>query len=140
MGEALSLLGSAALFKAALARCLHAPARAEVDFFVDHEYAERAGWPARAAYLATLRGVRADFEARARDYRRALATLDLPVLLIHGRQDRVVPPVHCAEVVEAFPHAGVRWLDACGHFPQIEHAPAVNGWLSDFLVGRPAPR
>ena len=140
VGEALSLLGSAALFKAALARCLHAPARAEVDFFVDHEYAERAGWPARAAYLATLRGVRRDFEASAPDYRRTLATLDVPVLLIHGRQDRVVPPVHCAEVVEAFPHAGVRWLDACGHFPQIEHAPAVNGWLSDFLVGRPAPR
>ena len=23
---------------------------------------------------------------------------------------------------------------------QIEHAEAVNGWLVDFLVGRPAPR
>jgi pimeloyl-ACP methyl ester carboxylesterase len=140
LGEALGLVAPAALYRAALARCFHAPARPEVDFFVDHEYAERAGWPARAAYLATLRGVRRDFEARAPAYRRTLATLDVPVLLIHGRQDRVVPPVHCAEVVEAFPHAGVRWLDACGHFPQIEHAPAVNGWLSDFLVGRPAPR
>jgi pimeloyl-ACP methyl ester carboxylesterase len=34
----------------------------------------------------------------------------------------------------------VRWLDACGHFPHIEHAPVVNGWLEEFLVGRPAPR
>ena len=24
--------------------------------------------------------------------------------------------------------------------PQIEHAESVNGWLVDFLVGRPAPR
>jgi pimeloyl-ACP methyl ester carboxylesterase len=37
-------------------------------------------------------------------------------------------------------HAAVRWVDACGHFPQIEHVEAVNGWLVDFLVGRPAPR
>ena len=34
----------------------------------------------RAAYLATLRGVRVDLEAHAQDYRRALATLELPVL------------------------------------------------------------
>src|SRR5919204_37809 len=34
----------------------------------------------------------------------------------------------------------VRWLDACGHFPQIEYPSAVNAWLVEFLVGRPAPR
>src|SRR3989338_3773156 len=140
LGEALALLGCAPLYRAAVARCLHAPRRAEGAFFVGHAYAERAGAPARAAYLATLRGVRRDFERHAQDYRRALATLDLPVLLIHGRQDRVVPAVHCAEVADALAHAAVRWVDACGHFPQIEHARTVNGWLVDFLVGRPAPR
>ena len=140
LGEALALLGCAPLYRAAVARCLHAPRRAEVAFFVGHAYAERASAPARAAYLATLRGVRRDFERHAQDYRRALATLDLPVLLIHGRQDRVVPAVHCAEVADALAHAAVRWVDACGHFPQIEHARTVNGWLVDFLVGRPAPR
>ena len=140
LGEALALLGCAPLYRAAVARCLHAPRRAEVDFFVGHAYPERAGAPARAAYLATLRGVHRDFDARAQDYRRALATLDLPVLLIHGRQDRVVPAVHAAEVADALPHAAVRWVDACGHFPQIEHAGTVNGWLVEFLVGRPAPR
>src|SRR3990170_3114757 len=114
---ALALLGCAPLYRAAVARCLHAPRRAEVDFFVGHAYPERAGAPARAAYLATLRGVHRDFDARAQDYRRALATLDLPVLLIHGRQDRVVPAVHCAEVADALAHAAVRWVDACGHFP-----------------------
>jgi pimeloyl-ACP methyl ester carboxylesterase len=140
VGETLALAGSAALFKAALARCFHRPVRAEVDFFVDHEYAARTAPDARHAYLATLRDVRPDFEAHRHDYRRAIATLDLPVLLIHGRQDRVVPPVHCAEVADAFGNAAVRWADECGHFPQIEHADAVNGWLAEFLVGRPAPR
>src|SRR2546426_492491 len=46
----------------------------------------------------------------------------------------------CAEVARVLRHAAVRWVDACGHFPQIEHVEAVNGWLVDFLVGRRAPR
>src|SRR2546425_86108 len=57
-----------------------------------------------------------------------------------GRQDPAVPAAHCAETAEGFARATVRWLDACGHFPHIEHAQVVNGWLADFLVGRPAPR
>jgi|SRR5712691_4539416 len=140
VGEALSLVASAALFKAALARCFHRPVRAEVDFFVEHEYAARTAPDARHAYLSTLRHVRADFETRRDDYRRALATLEPPVLLIHGRQDRVAPAVHCVEVAEALPNAATRWVDDCGHFPQIEHAEQVNGWLVEFLAARPAPR
>ncbi len=140
IGEMLSLCGSAGLYKTALARCFHRAVREEVDFFVDFGFTERTSPGARAAYLATLRHVRVDFEAHAPDYRRAIATLDLPVLLIHGRQDRVVPPTHCAQVAEGFARATVRWVDECGHFPQIERAETVNRWLVDFLVGRPAPR
>ncbi len=140
LGEALSLCASPGLYKAALARCFHRPVREEIEFFVEHAYAVRTGPEARAAYLATLRQVRTDFEAHGQDYRRACATLDLPLLLIHGRQDRVVRPVHCAEVAESLTHGTVRWVDECGHFPHIEHAPVVNRWLVDFLVGRPAPR
>src|SRR5438093_1268945 len=103
-------------------------------------FGDSAKPPARAAYLATLRDVRVDFETHAQDYCRALGTLDLPVLLIHGRQDRIVSPEHCAQVAETLVRARVRWVDDCGHFPQIEHVEAVNGWLVDFLVGRPAPR
>src|SRR5207245_10754706 len=95
---------------------------------------------ARAAWLATVRSLSTDFVERSADYRRAIATLDLPVLLVHGRQDPAVPAAHCAETAEGFARATVRWLDACGHFPHIEHAQVVNGWLADFLVGRPAPR
>lgn len=140
VGEMLSLCRSARLYKAALARCFHRAVREEVDFFVDFGFAARTSGDARAAYLATLRHVRADFESRSPDYRRAIATVDVPVLLIHGRQDRVVPPAHCAQVAEGFARATVRWVDECGHFPQIERAETVNRWLVDFLVGRPAPR
>jgi len=81
-----------------------------------------------------------DFVAHRADYRRAIATLDLPVLVVHGRQDPAVPPHHATEVTAGFPRAGLRWVDACGHFPHLEHAAVVNGWLAEFLVGRPAPR
>jgi pimeloyl-ACP methyl ester carboxylesterase len=140
IGEALALCGCRPLFRAALARCFHRPVRAEVDFLVDWCYGPRTGWDARAAYLATLRGVRADFERRGPDYRRALRSLDQPVLLIHGTQDPVVPAEHCRDVASVLPRAAVRWIEACGHFPQIEHAQAVNEWLVEFLVGRPAAR
>jgi pimeloyl-ACP methyl ester carboxylesterase len=138
VGELLALAGCPALYKAALARCFHAPRREEVDFFVDCAHAERAGPSGRAAYLATLRGVRADFEGRAGDYRRVLATLEVPVLLIHGREDRVVAPAHCSALTRGLRRVTVQWLPACGHFPQIEHPEAVNGWLAPFLASRAA--
>jgi pimeloyl-ACP methyl ester carboxylesterase len=140
IGEAVSLCGCAPLYRAAIAKCFHAAAADEVAFLVGWEYARRTSAAARAAWLTTVRSLSTDFVQRRQDYRRAIATLDLPVLLVHGREDPAVPAVHCAEMAEGFARASVRWLDACGHFPHIEHAQVVNGWLADFLVGRPAPR
>jgi pimeloyl-ACP methyl ester carboxylesterase len=140
LGEVAALCTARPLYRAAIARCFHAPVAEDVDALVDWSYAARTAWDAKAAYLATLRDVRADFDARAPAYRRVAGTLPLPVLLVHGRQDRVVPAVHCVNVSKGFPRASVRWLDRCGHFPQLEHADTVNGWLEDFLVARPAPR
>ena len=140
VGEALALCGCAALYRAAIAKCFHAPAPEEVAFLVGCEYAARTSAAARAAWLGTVRSCAADFVDRRVDYRRAIATLDLPVLLVHGRQDPAIPAAHCADAAAGFPRASARWLDACGHFPHIEHAQVVNGWLADFLVGRPAPR
>lgn len=140
VGELLSHCGCAPLYKASIARCFVTPVAAEVDFLVDTFFAERAGPDARASFLATLRHVRRDLAAHADAYRRALATLDVPVLLVHGRQDRVVPPEHGAAAVAGLARGRVRWVDRCGHFPHIEHAETVNAWLAEFVVGRPAPR
>jgi pimeloyl-ACP methyl ester carboxylesterase len=140
VGELLALCACAPFYRAALARCFHRPVAAEVDFLVRESYTERTSPEAKAAYLATLRDVRRDIVEHAPDYRRALASLDAPVLLIHGKQDRIVGPLVCGEAAETLPRARVRWIDACGHFPQIEHADVVNSWLTEFLVGRPAPR
>jgi pimeloyl-ACP methyl ester carboxylesterase len=140
LGELVALCRCAPLYRAAIAACFHAPDPAEVDFLVGCDYTLRTSLPARAAWLSTTRALRVELVERRQDYRRAIATLDLPVLLVHGRQDPAVPAAHCAEAADGFPRARAHWLDACGHFPHIEHPRVVNGWLEDFLVGRPAPR
>jgi 4,5:9,10-diseco-3-hydroxy-5,9,17-trioxoandrosta-1(10),2-diene-4-oate hydrolase len=139
-GEALAWIVGPALVKAAIARCFHAPMPGEVDFLVDTDYATRAAPEARAAWLATVRSLRAELVGRRVEYARALGALGQPTLLVHGREDPAVPASHCAEAAEMLPRATVRWVERCGHFPHVEHAPVVNGWLADFLAGRPAPR
>jgi pimeloyl-ACP methyl ester carboxylesterase len=52
----------------------------------------------------------------------------------------VATVVHATTLVDACPRAAVRWIDACGHFPQIEHAAVVNEWLGEFLATRAAAR
>jgi 4,5:9,10-diseco-3-hydroxy-5,9,17-trioxoandrosta-1(10),2-diene-4-oate hydrolase len=140
IGEALSLCGRASVYKAAVARYFHVPCPEEVEFLVQHDYAIRTAADARAAWLATVRHIRTDFIDHRADYRRAIATLDLPVLLVHGRQDPAVPEAHATAAGAGLPRAAVRWVEACGHFPHLEHPQAVNGWLAEFLAGRPAPR
>ncbi|MFQ5519963.1 MAG: alpha/beta fold hydrolase [Candidatus Methylomirabilia bacterium] len=83
--------------------------------------------------MSTLRAVRNDFLQGRVHYRERLSALGLPVLSIHGWQDRVVPPAHAETVTRAIPRASLRMLDRCGHFPQIEHADTVNEWLGEFI-------
>jgi pimeloyl-ACP methyl ester carboxylesterase len=140
LGEALALCGRAPVYKAAIARCFHVARQADVDYLIEHDYSIRTGPEARAAWLATARHIRADFVDHRVDYRRAIGTLDLPVLLVHGRQDPAVSSQHAIEAAAGLPRAVLRWVDDCGHFPHLEHAQMVNAWLAEFVVGRPAPR
>jgi len=77
--------------------------------------------------------------AGADAYRAALSHLGRGVLVVHGLQDRVIPLAHARQVAEGLGVAQPRWLDRCGHFPQIEHAEVVNTYLRDFLFA-PASR
>ncbi|HET7876858.1 MAG TPA: alpha/beta fold hydrolase [Methylomirabilota bacterium] len=133
VGELISGLLTPGLCRFGLERCFVVRDREEIDFFVEHQFAARATREGRAAYLATLRDVRADFTSQAPAYRAALGRWGRPTLVVHGRQDPVVPLAHAAAAVEGIPGAQARWLERCGHFPHIEHTPAVNAWLSEFL-------
>jgi 4,5:9,10-diseco-3-hydroxy-5,9,17-trioxoandrosta-1(10),2-diene-4-oate hydrolase len=133
VGELLAPLIRPGLLRVALSRCFAEPVAAEVDFLVRSSYSARTTPEGRAAFLSTLRGVRDDFIQDWEEYRQGLSALALPVLSIHGRQDPVVSPSHARTVARGLPNAALRWLDRCGHFPQIEHASTVNEWLAAFM-------
>jgi pimeloyl-ACP methyl ester carboxylesterase len=139
LGEVLSSLITRRICAAALERCFAHPEVEEIRFFVEHEYAARASRAGRAAYLSLLRSVEADFTLGTNAYRAALSGLGRGVLVVHGLQDRVIPLAHARQVAEGLGVAQPRWLDSCGHFPQIEHAAAVNAFLKNFLFA-PASR
>lgn len=57
--------------------------------------------------------------------------LDVPILAIWGREDRIVPASHAGRLTE---RARVELLDDTGHMPQMEAAGAVNRLISGFLA------
>ena len=139
VGEVLASLLTRGICAKGLERCFAQPDPGEIRFFVEHEFAARTSLEGRAAYLSLLRTVKDDFTAGAEAYRAALGRLGRNVLVIHGREDRVVPMAHAQRVVEGLGLPDPRWLERCGHFPQIEHADTVNACLRDFLFA-PASR
>lgn len=139
VGEILASLLTRGLCAKGLERCFAQPDPREIRFFVDHEFAARTSVEGRAAYLSLLRTVKDDFTMGAEAYRAALGRLGRNILVIHGREDRVVPLAHARRVVEGLGVVEPRWLEGCGHFPQIEQPAVVNACLRDFLFA-PASR
>jgi 4,5:9,10-diseco-3-hydroxy-5,9,17-trioxoandrosta-1(10),2-diene-4-oate hydrolase len=139
IGELFSSLVTPGICAVALRRCLVEPCPDDVAFLVEHQYSTRTTPDGRAAYLATLRAMKSEFTREGAAWREAFAEWRRPTLVIHGRQDPVVPIRHAVAVAEGIPHAEVRWLDGCGHLPQLEHAAVVNEFLSAFLFA-PAGR
>ncbi|HET8577805.1 MAG TPA: alpha/beta fold hydrolase [Methylomirabilota bacterium] len=136
LGEVMARMVTPRLCALALRRCIVTPDPEEIAFLVAHEFGVRATPDGRAAYLATLRGIWDDFASGGGVYRAALAEWERPTLVIHGRQDPVIPLAHATAAVEGIRGAEGRWLERCGHFPHLEHGASVHGWLGDFLFAR----
>ncbi len=64
------------------------------------------------------------------------AGLAMPVLLIWGREDRIVPAAHAEALAGRLP---VAILDGAGHLPHMEKSGEVNRLLARFLDGAPPP-
>ncbi|OZG26625.1 alpha/beta hydrolase [Williamsia sp. 1138] len=54
----------------------------------------------------------------------ALAELTMPVTVVHGRSDRMVPFEQALAIGSYIPHADVRLLGQCGHWPAFERPDA----------------
>ncbi|WP_296405580.1 alpha/beta hydrolase [Psychrobacter sp.] len=63
----------------------------------------------------------------------ALGQLPLPVLLIHGMNDKVVPLSRSFELLEAMPNADAHFYSHAGHWPHIGKASEFNNLLLSYL-------
>jgi 2-hydroxymuconate-semialdehyde hydrolase len=62
-----------------------------------------------------------------------IRALDKETLIIHGREDRIVPPVTSKTLFELIERAQLHMFGRCGHWTQIEHAARFNKLVTDFL-------
>jgi 2-hydroxymuconate-semialdehyde hydrolase/2-hydroxy-6-oxo-octa-2,4-dienoate hydrolase len=62
---------------------------------------------------------------------RAIAT---PTLLVHGREDRVVPMQVSVTMLGLLPNADLHVFSACGHWTQIERADEFSALITDYLA------
>lgn len=67
------------------------------------------------------------------DYRACLANSTVPLLLISGKEDRVIPVAHAREMQSLRPDAGYFELPECGHCPPLEHPEVVGRLLTDWF-------
>jgi pimeloyl-ACP methyl ester carboxylesterase len=62
---------------------------------------------------------------------RAIAT---PALLVHGREDKVVPMQVSVTMLGLLPNADLHVFSACGHWTQIERADEFSALVCDYLA------
>ena len=63
----------------------------------------------------------------------SLPAITAPTLLIHGRNDRVVPFESSLRLLAAIPNSRLHMFDRCGHWTQYEKASQFNRLVLDFL-------
>lgn len=62
-----------------------------------------------------------------------LTRVELPTLLIHGRDDRVVHYENSLLLCSYIPNSRLVLLNRCGHWAQVEHAEEFNRLVTDFV-------
>lgn len=91
-----------------------------------------------AAFLATLRstlGLRGQKKAVWQKSAALLDAVRCPTLIIHGREDSVIPAKQSEAAAKRVAHAKLIILEDCGHTVQIEKPVAFNAALTEFMAG-----
>ena len=63
-----------------------------------------------------------------------LASISAPLLLIHGRDDRVVGMEHSLKLLGATANSRLVIFNRCGHWAQLEHPEEFNRLVTDFVL------
>ena len=62
-----------------------------------------------------------------------IARIQSPAMIIHGREDRILPFSNSVRLFELIPNSQLHLFGKCGHWTQIEHAARFNKLLLDFF-------
>jgi pimeloyl-ACP methyl ester carboxylesterase len=92
--------------------------------YYEQKFASKA-W--RKAFFQTVRGT------KGHSVRETLKQVDRPVLVICGREDRIVDTHVVREAIQGLPNFRFVNLPQCGHAPQLERPKVVNRLVLDFL-------
>lgn len=84
-----------------------------------------------AQELGTFRGIRMPWRTRLLA---EVASLRIPVLIMWGDHDHVLPFMHLDAATRALPHAQTHTFHNAGHMPQIEHADEFADVLRGFIA------
>jgi magnesium chelatase accessory protein len=90
------------------------------------------------AHVASTLGMMASWDLAP--LARALPRLDVPLLLLHGTEDKAVPPRVSEEVAARVPNGRVVLLPGLGHLPHEEAPAAVAAPLLAALGAEPCSR
>jgi pimeloyl-ACP methyl ester carboxylesterase len=81
-------------------------------------------------------GMIEDLLAGARPWGFDPADLRVPVLIMHGSADRMVPAAHSQWIATRCPSAELRLVPDAGHITVLDEAPAALAWLGGQLTAR----
>jgi pimeloyl-ACP methyl ester carboxylesterase len=82
-----------------------------------------APWLGADGQAAFYRQYRQLSQADTAEYEHLLATIDIPVTLLWGREDQILPAPHGEWIEQRVANQGLTWIDAAGHLLP-EDAPA----------------
>ncbi len=101
---------------------------------VTRGYATLADPERRKAFLATLRAVVGTDGQRVAALDRLYLAAALPLLIVWGDRDPIIPVAHAEEAHRALPHSHLEIFEGVGHVPQLESPGRFIAVLERFLA------
>ena len=89
----------------------------------------------RRAFLATTRSVIDPGGQTVSAQAHLPMVAAIPVLVVWGTRDRMIPAWHATTAHEAFPGSRVELFEGAGHFPHLDEPDRFAELLRDFLAG-----
>ena len=63
-----------------------------------------------------------------------LDRIQVPTLVIWGKQDAITPVAHAQRAAQKIPNASLHIFERCGHWAQVEYSEKFNRLVSEFLA------